>query len=197
MTDVIPELVKAINDEYGVILASERNNLQRALAIGQKLVALRPLIAPKHGEWQAKLEEHCPKLSYETATLYIRLFEKQDVWRAAAAAKSVGSTDLTIDEARKLLAKPKPEPEPKDSGGDEQKYDDLEEDDNESDEDTAVEWLRALAADELVDWLQRVKDSEWMRDLAGRLAAHLKMKLVPVTPSVSAPPTGVGIERRI
>jgi len=74
-TDV---LVKAINDEYSQILASERNNLQKALAIGEKLVALRPRIAPKHGKWQVKLAEHCPQISYETATLYIRLYENQD-----------------------------------------------------------------------------------------------------------------------
>jgi len=43
MTDVALELVKAIHDEYGLILATEHSNLQKALAIGQKLVALRPL----------------------------------------------------------------------------------------------------------------------------------------------------------
>ena len=51
MTTVIhlstDELVKAINDEYGVILASERNKLPKAIAIGEKLTALRPRIAPK------------------------------------------------------------------------------------------------------------------------------------------------------
>ena len=61
MTDVIhlstDELVKAINDEYGVILVSERNKLPKALAIGEKLTALRPRIAPKHGEWKAKFKE--------------------------------------------------------------------------------------------------------------------------------------------
>src|SRR5262245_47929962 len=141
MTDVAMELVKGINDEYGLILVSERNNLQKALAIGQKLVALRPLIAPRHGEWQAKLEKHCPKLSYETATLYIRLFEKEAVWRAAAAAKSVEPTDLTIERARQLLRKPNS----KSSGddGDEQRDDDVEddgteEDDGDSEEDIAI-----------------------------------------------------------
>jgi hypothetical protein len=43
-------LVKAINDEYGLILVSERNKLPKALAIGEKLVALRPRIAP-NGQW--------------------------------------------------------------------------------------------------------------------------------------------------
>jgi hypothetical protein len=35
------ELVKAINDDYSVILGSERANLPRALIIAEKLNALR------------------------------------------------------------------------------------------------------------------------------------------------------------
>jgi hypothetical protein len=101
-----PELVKAINEEYSLVLAAERNNLPKALAIGEKLTALRQRVK-KYGEWQTKLKEWCPKISYETATLYIRLFERQDDWRAAAAAKSVEPTDLTIDDVRQLLAKPR------------------------------------------------------------------------------------------
>ena len=33
------ELAKLINDEYGVILAAERTNLPKALAVGEKLIA--------------------------------------------------------------------------------------------------------------------------------------------------------------
>jgi len=40
-----PELVKAINDYYSVILNSERANLPRALAIAEKLNALS--VCPK------------------------------------------------------------------------------------------------------------------------------------------------------
>jgi hypothetical protein len=151
MTDVIhlatDVLVKAINDEYSEILASERNNLQKALTVGEKLVALRPRIAPKHGEWQAKLAEHCPKISYETATLYIRLFERQADWRKAAAAKSVESTDLTIDDARKLLAKPK--------STDDEPEEEKEEEEDGGDDETEEEavgkkWLEMLAPDDLI-----------------------------------------------
>src|SRR6516225_437625 len=103
----VPDLAKLINDEYSLVLASERNNLQRALTIGEKPVALRA--RAKHGEWQEKLKGWCPKLSYETATVYIRLFEKRDVWEERAKATSVEPTDLTIEGARQLLAKSKPE----------------------------------------------------------------------------------------
>src|SRR6516162_7206882 len=50
------ELAKQINADYDLILESERTTLQRYLAMGEKLIALRPRIAPKHGEWQAKLK---------------------------------------------------------------------------------------------------------------------------------------------
>ena len=100
-----PELFEAINEEYSAILASERNNLQRALAIGDKLKALRP--RAKHGEWRGHLAEQCPNLSYETATLYIRLYNNQGKLADAAAVKTVEPTDLTIDDFRKYLAKSK------------------------------------------------------------------------------------------
>jgi hypothetical protein len=37
----VAALVKQINDEYAVILRSERANLPRAMAIGEKLIDLR------------------------------------------------------------------------------------------------------------------------------------------------------------
>jgi hypothetical protein len=111
----LPDLAKLINDEYAVVLASERNNLQRALAIGEKLMWLRA--RAKHGEWQEKLKGWCPKLSYETATLYIRLFEKRHIWEERARAESVETTDLTIEKVRQLLAKPRPKSHSDDEDG--------------------------------------------------------------------------------
>src|SRR5262249_33686889 len=101
------ELAKQINAEYALILDAERTNLQKALAVGEKLIALRQRVAPKHGDWQAKLEKYCPTLSYETATKYIRLCDKWDDIAKAARAKCVATTDLTIEAALKLIAKPK------------------------------------------------------------------------------------------
>ena len=101
------ELAKQINADYDLILESERTTLQRYLAMGEKLIALRPRIAPKHGEWQSALKVHCAKVSYETANLCIRLVENFDKLETYAASKTVKITDLGIDEARKALAKPK------------------------------------------------------------------------------------------
>src|SRR6516164_730811 len=83
----VTELAKLINDEYAVILGHERTNYPRALSIGEKLVALRRGV--EHGEWQTKLKTHCPKLSYETATKYVRCWNKREEIERAAAAKPV------------------------------------------------------------------------------------------------------------
>ena len=101
----VTELAKLINDEYAVILGNERTNYPRALSIGEKLVALRRGV--DHGGWQTKLKGLCPDVSYETATKYIRVWSKQRQIKEAAAAKSVATTDLTIELALSLIAKPK------------------------------------------------------------------------------------------
>jgi len=111
MTDFLDlsatELAKLINDEYAIILANERTNYPRALSVGEKLAALRRGV--EHGEWQAKLKSHCPKISYETAARYIRLWNNREKIEAEATIKGVATTDLTIELALGLIAKPKPE----------------------------------------------------------------------------------------
>jgi len=181
MTDVIhlstDELVKAINDEYGVILVSERNKLPKALAIGEKLTALRPRIAPKHGEWKAKFKELRLKMSYETATIYIRLYERQAEWRA----KHADPTSLTIEEVLRLLAKPKPETsdKPKSSKAA------IAEPGNEPSLATLPpdEQVKRIELDygDMFEALKRKYDQDDLLSLTERLAAHLKMKLVPVS----------------
>ena len=100
------DLVKLINSEYAGLLAGERNTFQKAITLGDALLALRK--RQDHGKWQAYLAKVCPQLSYETATVYIRLAENREKIMAAAKEKSVAPTDLTIDLALKLLRKPKP-----------------------------------------------------------------------------------------
>jgi Protein of unknown function (DUF3102) len=106
MTDVIQlsddALVQAINDEYSLILQNERGNLQRALAIGEKLVALKSRM--EHGKWKPYLKEHC-EISYETAAVYMRVYSKQAEWRA----KNADPASLTIEGVLKLLTKPTPD----------------------------------------------------------------------------------------
>jgi hypothetical protein len=206
MTDVIhlstDALVKAINDEYGVILASERSNLQKALAIGQKLKALRPRIAPNHGEWKEKLAEYCPKLSYETATLYARLWDNQAKLTEAAADKSVEPTDLTIEDFRKYLAKPKGNKADKGKPAKAIKAGVEPAMDAKPASLPPDEVVRELEAGELFDILMVVYERDDLVDLTTRLAAHLGMTLLPATRlPIAAPaaPTGApaGMERRV
>ena len=101
------DLAKQINEEYALILAAERTYLQKALSLGEKLIALRQRVAPKHGQWQTKLKEYCPDISYEKANLCIRFVENLDKLEAYAASKNVKLTDLGIEEARQALTKSK------------------------------------------------------------------------------------------
>jgi type IV secretory pathway VirB10-like protein len=179
------DLAKAINDEYSVILGNERANLQKALAVGEKLKALRPRVTNKHGEWQAKLKVHCPTISYETATLYVRLWDKREDLETKATERGVTVTDLTIQEARKLLAKPKqtkptpPAPTPNPSAVKAA----IEPANERSDEDVAKDWLKVLAADELVAVLKQVRDTEYLRELSEALS-----KVLPKIDPLAIPP---------
>jgi len=182
-------LAKQINDEYSVILVSEKANLPRALAIGEKLIALRARTV--HGQWQAKLAMWCPVISYETATLYIRLYEKQDVWRTNAVAKSVETTDLTIEAARQLLAKPKSKSNDDDNADDvgdgkptaeamearqaanaEAEAAELAEVD--------IDGARRQRVGRTFDVLMRTYPQDELLDLTERLAKHLGMTLMPL-----------------
>jgi DUF3102 family protein len=176
------ELAKRINDEYGHVLVSERHNLKRAKDIGEKLAALQTRV--KHGEWQKKLEVWCPKLSYETARRYIRVFEEWSDIEKKAAAKSVRTTDLTIDTALALLRKPKPEKDTdkeKDSDGNpltsasatlgavEPPEPPL------ADQDEKAEWLKNLAVDELITVLRQECGEEYLQELSAALAKEFPM----------------------
>jgi hypothetical protein len=109
MTDALTDLgttdlIKLVNDEYAAVLASDRATYPRAIRIGEALKVLTGRI--NHGDKKAWFKEHCPKLSYETARVYIRLAENQEEIITAAKAKSVETT-LTIASAMGLLRKPK------------------------------------------------------------------------------------------
>src|SRR6516164_1684403 len=91
------DLAKQINDEYAVILNSERANLPKALVIAEKLNALR--VRAKRGVWKNQFSSYGLKISYETASVYLRIWEHWDEIQKLAAAKSVDPTLLTIDAA--------------------------------------------------------------------------------------------------
>lgn len=183
----ITALVKQINDEYAIIRASERRNLPKAIAIGEKLLDLRPRVS-KHGEWQDWLKKHCPSLAYETATGYIRLADNQDELAELAKAKSVADADLTISEALKLLAKPKPTSKAKNKNA---RQADVQEPDTKAKDKppTEKEIIQNLAPDELLATLKEFWDMDQLRELSRLLQAHVSTTSMVRRPlGQSAPP---------
>jgi hypothetical protein len=164
------ELIKRINDEVGIDLAAERSTYTRAVALGEMLVLLRARRNAKGG-WQEYLREKCPKLAYETATLYIRLYEKQDAILEAAKAQSVTVTDLTVRLARKLIAKPKAtgtKNKKSPAGG-------VAEPDK-SKSTAPDDIIKALAPDELFDIVKVSWDGDQLRKLSTLLSEHIKYR---------------------
>jgi hypothetical protein len=202
-------LVKLINDEYASILADERTYLQKALSLGEKLIALRPRIAPKHGDWQRELAKQCPGIKYEKANLCIRFVENLDKLEAYAASKSVKITDLGVDEARKALTTPKNQDKPNDTSKGK----------SASVVKAAVEpatqptprtvapdvALEGLANDEVFDTLQNVYENrrQELLELVKKLAGSFGMVLVLENTSAAlekltpTPTATTGFERRI
>jgi hypothetical protein len=108
-TDV---LVQQINDEFEVILQSERPNLPRALQIAEKLFVIRA--RTERGQWKNRFDSFGFKFGYQTATVYLRIAENWDAIQRLAVAKGIDSipltfcraseSNLTIDGARELWA---------------------------------------------------------------------------------------------
>jgi hypothetical protein len=195
------ELAKLINDEYGMVLAGEHRTFQRAQAIGEMLVAFRR--GTGHGEWQSKLAKWCPKLSYETANRYTKLFQNRTEIARLAEAKNVTPTDLTIEAALKLLSERK-------ARNDNNKSDDgkksskavkaavepANEPNSRRDEDIAKQYLAEVwDASELVDVLRQVRDIDYLMELAAAVAKALTP--TPTVPqATTASSAASGFERR-
>jgi hypothetical protein len=192
---LIEAFVQEINAEYEEIVEAERKtgNLPRAISIGEKLIKCKAEL--QHGEWQDWLKEHCPQISYETAALYMRFASKRDDLEKAAAAKSVTLTDLTITEARELLATPKPKSgkgsdttakttttsTDSDTGGDSdddggEDADSQSDDPEEEESPTPEETLAHLAPDELFAVLKDAWSDEQIETLSDLLRSHVASK---------------------
>ena len=207
------DLKKQINDDYAVILNSERANLPKALIIAEKLNALRARV--RRGEWKTKFKTHGLNISYETASVYLRIWENWPEIQQLAAAKSVDPTLLTIDGARELWARRK---------GDAADDDAADEDDGkptveamEAKQTANAEEEAAALSDVDIDGARRDRvDREFTRltqkwpqdellDLTERLAKHLGMALMPASKlaaleeaiTTPVPSATTGFERRI
>src|SRR6516165_12756157 len=165
------DLKKQINDDYAVILNSERANLPRALVIAEKLNALRARV--KRGEWKTKFPEHGLNISYETASVYLRIWEHWPEIKTLAAKKSVDPTLLTIDGARELWARRKDTDNEEEAETDDSPE---EEEDNSDNGDGVVRRPASWAADhvleeleleagEMFEVLKQVYDRDYLLDL--------------------------------
>ncbi len=191
----VPDLVKMVNDEYSHIYHSDRMTYPRAITVGEMLNNLKPRVS-NHGKWQDWLKSNCPKISLETANLYMRLADSENQTKIAsiAAGKSVSVTDLTITKARELLAKPKANNNTsKGKFGKSTKA--AVEPGNQATSPSLApeEALKDWAADELFSILKD-RDPDDLKDLTTRLAAHLRMTLTPIP---SRPTTSPATEARL
>ncbi len=186
MTDVIQlsdeALVQAINDEYSAILVSERNNLDRALAIGEKLVALKSRM--EHGKWKPYLKEYC-EISYRTGADYMRVYSKQAEWRA----KCADPASLTIEGVLKLLRPDTPDNANKGNAGKSSKAVKGGVQEPAMDPTPASlppdQALEGLANDEVFHTLQNVYENrqDELMELTTKLASHFGMMLMPLSQS--------------
>jgi len=146
-------------------------------------VALRRGV--EHGEWQAKLKQHCPAISYETAAKYMRLWNNREKIETEATIKSVATTDLTIERALNLIATPK-QTKPDTSKGkpDSVVKGGVEEPGNEPRSASVAPdvALEGLETDEVFHTLQNVYENRKgeLLELTKRLAASLGMTLMPL-----------------
>jgi Protein of unknown function (DUF3102) len=95
------ELAAAINTEYEAVCVSARKTLDHAFNAGELLLKAKDLVP--RGFWGDWLHEHCD-VSERSAQKYMQLARN----RAAFDPNAPSTADLTIDEAVKSLAKPKP-----------------------------------------------------------------------------------------
>jgi hypothetical protein len=209
------ELAKIINTDYGMILSSERINLPRAKAVGEKLTWLQAKAPPK--EWQSKLAVWCPKLSYETANKYMRVYLNWPIIEQRAAAENVVTTDLTLDTALKLIAKPSKkatnntgsetngaETGSKASGGasepegepDTQDGNDSEDDTDDGEDDgwnVAKDWLKPLAVEALIVVLRETYDTDYLTKLCAALAKALQPETKTTQPAAAPGAASKGV----
>lgn len=99
-------LALAINEEHALAEQYATMAIHRAHRAGDLMLAAKQRVA--HGQWLPWLKANCPTIKDRTARAYMQLARN---W-ATLESKTATVADLTINEALKLLAEPRPEPEP-------------------------------------------------------------------------------------
>jgi hypothetical protein len=166
-------LVPQIKAEYAKVLKAEGTALEHAIRCGELLIQAKGNM--KHGEWAEWLGANIPEIAaVRTATQYIRLARNQDQIKLKAAEIGRTSADLSINQADKLLRKPK-ESKPEQSETDEQSTvpPPLIELPPSSFDAQFDAHLKNLGADELLTKLIEAWDPDFLDKLALKLSDHL------------------------
>ena len=99
-------LALAINEEHALAEQYATMAIHRARRAGDLMLTAKQRVA--HGQWLPWLKANCPTIKDRTARAYMQLARN---W-ATLESKTATVADLTINEALRLLAEPRPEPEP-------------------------------------------------------------------------------------
>jgi hypothetical protein len=94
------DLAKQINETIEAMERAFRNNVWRAIEVGDLLIEAKKRVG--HGSFEAWLRDHC-KLSFSTARRYIAFAKDRPKIEAALNGKSVTVTDLSLTAAKRLI----------------------------------------------------------------------------------------------
>lgn len=183
---------RIINNEHKAVIEATQAKLQHAITAGATLRACKDSMT--HGNWTKWLKDNCPEISERTASLYMRLEKNSDKVEEAAKQNGNAVADLSIRAAAKLLTKPKTDEQrakatPKPTTTTNPKAA-IEPSDTKRDEDVGKDWLKLLAADELVAALREFRDDEYLRELSAALTKVLRPPTQAAAPAIGI--AGVG-----
>jgi hypothetical protein len=175
--------VGQIMTAYKAAMRVEGEALKAAIECGKYLNLAKENVKADKGKWLPWLKQNCPEISQQTASLYMRLADPENL------DKLVGVK--TIRDADKALRQPRDD--------DQDDQDETDDDDDDKDAEVAddktnnallvgngspdlVVLLKNVGADEVVKALH---DAEWARDDIEKLVSLLKATL-DATPAASA-----------
>jgi hypothetical protein len=158
----VPQIIEAHKRVVDAERSGHQRSLDAAIAAGQLLIDAKDAIKGQF-KWTEWRSEYLREIPQTTASLYMRLAKNQDRLRrpnlatddgkriSNAVANLAASGELSVRKAAALLVEKKPRGKASTGPG--------------TNEDIGREWLKSLAADELLNWLMKDHDGEWRKAL--------------------------------